>query len=121
MRKLRIVAWILIGLILTFLIISRNNNAWNPFSYSHEGWWNRQSPYGLLFFGIFWLVLAVIGMCTGKALGRGYTIRRTEEPKNFLMEIIFQHLIGIFFIGYFLYKIHGLPIIIQTYVEKLLN
>jgi hypothetical protein len=68
-----------------------------------------RSPYGLLFFGIFSLFLAVAGTCTGEAwafLGR--VVCRAKEPKQFWQLIAIYYLGGICFIGYFLYKVYGL-------------
>ena len=64
-------------------------------------------PYGLLLFGAFLLLLAVVGICTGEALARFGVVYRAEKPKQF-WELIATYLIGgACLIGYFLYKVYG--------------
>ena len=67
-----------------------------------------RTPYGLLMFGIFWLVLAVNGTCTAEAWARfGRIVYRAKEPKQFRQLVAAQYLGGVFFIGYYLYKVFG--------------
>jgi hypothetical protein len=59
-------------------------------------------------FGIFSLVLAVNGTCTGEAWARfGRIVYRAKEPKQFRRLVAVQYLGGVFFIGYYLYKVYG--------------
>jgi len=65
-------------------------------------------PYGFLIFGLFFLVLAVAGTRTGEAWARfGRVFYRDEEPKQFWWLIASHYLVGLGFIGYFLYKVYG--------------
>jgi hypothetical protein len=62
--------------------------------------------YGLLLFGVFSLFLAVVGTCTGETWARfGRVIRRDKEPKEFWEDVAACYLIGVCFIGYFLYRL----------------
>jgi hypothetical protein len=66
-------------------------------------------PYGLLIFGIVSVVLAVAGTCTGKAWARfGLVLYRDKEPWNFWSLIAMYLIIGLGFVGYFLYSVYGL-------------
>jgi hypothetical protein len=68
-----------------------------------------RSSYGLLIFGLFSLLLAVVGTCTGEAWARfGHVVSRAKEPKQFWRLIAIYYLGGICFIGYFLYRVYGL-------------
>jgi hypothetical protein len=61
----------------------------------------------LLLFGIFSLLLAVVGTCTGEALAEfGRVVHRKKEPKQFWQLIAIYYLGGVCLIGYFLYKVH---------------
>jgi hypothetical protein len=64
-------------------------------------------PYGLLIFGVFILVLAVAGTCTGTLWGRGGPVYRAEKPTQFLWGIALYYLLGVGFVGYFLYRVYG--------------
>jgi hypothetical protein len=67
-----------------------------------------RTPYGLLMCGIFFLVLAVNGTCTGEAWARfGRIVCRAKEPKEFRRLVVVQYLGGASFIGYYLYKVYG--------------
>jgi len=51
-------------------------------------------PYVLLIFGVFSLILAVVGTCTGEAWARyGRVVYRAKEPKQ-----VWQ-LVAIYYIG----------------------
>jgi len=64
-------------------------------------------PYGLLMFGLFLLVLAVGGTCTGEAWAYfGQVVYRDKEPKQFWRLVAMHYLVGVCFIGYFLYKVY---------------
>lgn len=66
-------------------------------------------PYGLLIFGLFSLVMAVAGTCTGEAWAKfGVVVYRDERPKQFWLLVASYYLGGLGFIGYFLYKVYGL-------------
>ena len=68
-----------------------------------------EKPYGLLWFGIFFLFLAVGGTLTGEAWARfGRVVCRAKEPKEFWWLIAMQYLGGVGLIGYFLYKVYGI-------------
>jgi hypothetical protein len=58
----------------------------------------------LVLFGIASLVLAVISTFTGQALTRGPMVYRTEDPKTFWWAVASWYLLGVFLIGYVIYK-----------------
>jgi len=65
-------------------------------------------PYGLLIFGLFLLFLAVGGTCTGEAWAYfGQVVHRDKTPKQFWRLVAMHYLVGVCFIGYFLYKVYG--------------
>jgi hypothetical protein len=67
-------------------------------------WWNTPTPYGLLIFGVFSLVLAVVGTCSGKTLARFHgVVYRADDPKWFWWLVAIYYVGGVFLIGYFLY------------------
>jgi hypothetical protein len=67
-------------------------------------------PYTLLLFGICSILFAIAGLLCGESMGRiGRMIYRTEEPSQFWQTTAMYFFIGICFIGYFLYKVYGLP------------
>jgi ABC-type microcin C transport system permease subunit YejE len=67
-----------------------------------------EPPYGILAFGVFSLLAAVVGTCTGQAWGRfGGVVHRAKRPKEFWLTIAMQYLGGVGFIGYYLYKVYG--------------
>jgi hypothetical protein len=70
-----------------------------------------RTPYGLLMAGVFSLLLAVASMLTGQSFaGRGgHTTNRSEDPKGFWWNVGSWFLIGVCLIGYYLYKVDGLP------------
>jgi hypothetical protein len=64
--------------------------------------------YELLAFGVFMLLLAVAGTCTGEAWARyGRVVYRAKEPKQFWSLVAAYYLGGLCFVGYFLYKVYG--------------
>lgn len=65
-------------------------------------------PYGLLVFGVFLLVLAIAGTCTGKLWGRGGSVSRAEKPTEFWWAVALYYLIGVGFVGYFSFRFYGL-------------
>jgi hypothetical protein len=70
--------------------------------YSHA-----EPPYGLLAFGVFSLLMALAGTCTGEAWARfGQRVYRAKEPKEFWWLIAMEYLAGVGLIGYFLYKVY---------------
>ena len=61
-----------------------------------------------LFCGILMLAMAVAGTCIGKLPGRfGEVASRTKNPKQYWSTLAGYYLVGIGFIGYYLYKIHA--------------
>jgi hypothetical protein len=78
-----------------------NKNALTDFA---EFRWDGPTPYGLLIFGVFSLVLAVVGTCTGETLARFEgVIYRADDPKEFWWLIAIYYLGAVGLIGYFLY------------------
>jgi hypothetical protein len=68
-----------------------------------------RAPYGLLIFGLFSLILAVAGTCTGETWARfGIVVYRDDRPKQFWLLVASQYLVGLGLAGYFLYKVYGL-------------
>jgi hypothetical protein len=65
--------------------------------------------YICLILGIISFSGAVVSTCTGKSWGRfGGFVCRAEEPNQFWWLVATYYLIGVCFIGYFLYKVYGL-------------
>ncbi len=60
--------------------------------------WRKPWPLGLLLFGLFMLVLAVIGTFTGKAYGRGSSADRAKDSFNYWLTLVIQYLGGAFLI-----------------------
>jgi len=60
--------------------------------------WRKQWPLGLLLFGLFMLLLAVIGTFTGKAYGRGGSADRAKEPFTYWLMLVIQYLGAAFLI-----------------------
>ena len=59
--------------------------------------------------GVIFLISAVVSTCTGVSWARyGRVIHRAEEPMQFWEDVVSCYLIGICFIGYFLYKVYRL-------------
>jgi len=66
-------------------------------------------PYYYLILGIISLSVGVVSTCTGVTWACfGRVIYRAEQPKAFWEDVIACYLIGVCFIGYFLYKVYGL-------------
>jgi hypothetical protein len=55
-------------------------------------------PLGTLVFGLFMLLLAVIGTFTGKTYGKGGTADRTKNPVDYWMTLVIEYLAAAFFI-----------------------
>jgi hypothetical protein len=66
-------------------------------------------PHIFLILGGLSVCAAAVFTCTGKVWVRfnGW-VYRAEEPGWFWWEVAVDYLIGVCFIGYFLYKIYGL-------------
>ena len=70
--------------------------------------WNSpiRSPYLFLILGGISFIAAVASTCMGKSWGRfGGVVYRAEEPSQFWWLVATYFLIGICFIGYFLYSV----------------
>jgi uncharacterized RDD family membrane protein YckC len=66
-------------------------------------------PYIFLILGFISLAVGVISTCTGVSWARyGRVIHRAQEPKEFWWDVVTCYLVGVWFIGYFLYKVYGL-------------
>jgi hypothetical protein len=71
-------------------------------------WWTTpiRSPYLFLIIGGISLTAALVWTCTGKAWTRFHGwVYRAEEPKRFWLEVAMDCLIGVAFIGIFLYLV----------------
>jgi len=70
--------------------------------------WLLRSPYIFLIIGAISLCGGVISTSIGATLAPRYgrVIYRAEEPSQFCGAVAMEYLIGVFFIGYFLYKVH---------------
>jgi len=66
-------------------------------------------PYVFLILGVASISAAVVWTCTGKVWVRfnGW-VYRANKPGSFWCEVALYYLGGVFFIGYFLYKVYGL-------------
>jgi len=61
-------------------------------------------PHLYLILGVISFSGAVVSTCTGKSWGRfGGFVYRAEEPNQFWWLVATYYLIGVCFIGYFLY------------------
>ena len=68
-----------------------------------------RGPYFQLIFGVISFSAAVVWTYTGKAWARFHGwVYRAEEPTDFWGTVAMYYLIGVFLIGYFLYKAYGL-------------
>jgi hypothetical protein len=66
-------------------------------------------PYIYLILGVLSFSAAVVWTCTGKAWIRFHGwVYRAEEPNRFWLEVVTYYLIGLGFIGVFMYKAYGL-------------
>ena len=59
------------------------------------------APVGNLLFGLFMLLIAVIGNFTGKAYGKGVA-NRTDDPAKYWVTLAIEYLGAAFFIGYWI-------------------
>lgn len=50
--------------------------------------------------------MGVIEICTGVSFGGYSVIRRSQKPKEFWWDVAGTFLIGVLFIGYFLYRLY---------------
>ncbi len=74
-------------------------------------WWHApiRSPYLFLILGIISFTAAVVWTRTGKAWVRFHGwVYRAEEPNWFWWESAMYYVVGVGFIGYFLYKLYGI-------------
>src|ERR1035438_6236113 len=71
--------------------------------------WNKpiSSPYIFLFLGVASILAAVIWTYTGRVWVRfnGW-VYRAKEPRSFWGEVAAYYLVGVCFIGYFLYLVN---------------
>jgi hypothetical protein len=66
-------------------------------------------PRIFLIFGGISLGMGGVATCTGVTFARyGRVIYRAEEPRQFWEDVAACYLIGVCFIGYFLYKVYGI-------------
>jgi hypothetical protein len=67
-----------------------------------------RGPYFYLILGIISLSVGVVSTCTGVVWARfGRVIYRAKQPKEFWEDVVACYLIGVCFIGYFLYQVSG--------------
>lgn len=65
-------------------------------------------PYFYLILGIIFLAVGAVSTCTGVVWARfGRVIYRAKQPKEFWEDVVACDLIGLCFIGYFLYQVYG--------------
>ena len=65
--------------------------------------------YIFLILGVISLCVGMVSTCTGVAWARyGRVIYRAKEPRQFWEDVATCYLIGVCFIGYFLYKVYEL-------------
>lgn len=67
--------------------------------------WNKPWPLGVLLFGLFLLVLAVIGTFTGRVYGKGRSVDRAEDPSKYWQALIIEYIGAAFLIWYWLYAL----------------
>ena len=68
-----------------------------------------RGPYYYLILGIISLSVGAVSTRTGVVWARfGRIIYRAKQPKEFREYVVACYLIGVCFIGYFLYKVYGL-------------
>jgi hypothetical protein len=73
-----------------------------------DAFWFLNPPYSLLTIGMFLLFLAAVYTYTGKAWIRFHGwVNRADEPKRYWLEVAMYYLLGVGFIGFFLYKVHA--------------
>jgi hypothetical protein len=67
---------------------------------------DRDSPLGLLIFGIGVIALAVVYTCIGKASDHSFGwVERAKDPKGYWLALAFYYLGGLGFVGFYLYKV----------------
>ena len=65
-------------------------------------------PLGLLIFGIGVIILAVVYTCIGKVSDHSFGwIERARDPKGYWLALTVCYLLGLGFVGLYLYKIHA--------------
>ncbi|MGC2298618.1 MAG: hypothetical protein WA476_07440 [Acidobacteriaceae bacterium] len=71
-------------------------------------------PLGLLIFGVGVIFLAVVYTCTvvytciGKVSDHSFGwVKRARDPKGFWLTLAVYYLVGLSFVGFYLYKIHA--------------
>ena len=71
-----------------------------------DPFWLLKPPYIFLILGVISISAAVVFTCTGRVWVRfnGW-VYRTKEPRSFWGEVAAYFLVGLFFIGYFLFEI----------------
>jgi len=69
-----------------------------------------KQPNVFLTVGVVFISAAAVFACTGKVWVRfsGW-VSRDNEPRVFWGEVAAYFLGGVFFVGYFLYKVYGFP------------
>ena len=66
-----------------------------------------KGPYYYLALGVVSLAVGVVSTCTGVTWARfGRVIYRAKQPRKFWEDVIACYLIGVCFIGVFLYKVY---------------
>jgi hypothetical protein len=60
--------------------------------------WKDQTPDGRLYFGLFVLLLSVIGTFTGKLYGRGGKVDRAKDPTGYWLALFVSYLASGFLI-----------------------
>jgi len=65
-------------------------------------------PHIFLTLGVIALSVGVIEICIGVSFGGWRVVRRANEPKEFWWDVAGTFLIGVLFIGYFLYRLYEL-------------
>jgi hypothetical protein len=66
-----------------------------------------REPYVYLILGVISFSAAAVWTYTGKAWVRFHGwVCRAEEPNRFWLEVVTYYLIGVCFIGYFLYRVN---------------
>jgi hypothetical protein len=64
-------------------------------------------PPGLLFFGIGVIILAVVYTCIGKVSDHSFGwVERATDPKGYWLGLAVYYLVGLGFVGFYLYKTH---------------
>jgi hypothetical protein len=70
--------------------------------------WLLTPPYIFLMLGVISLSVGIVSTYTGVTWARfGRVIYRAKEPTDFWWDVATCCLIGVCFIGYFLYKVHA--------------